>query len=503
MPSPKTLLYAALGIIAGSVILWYFSGDAPEYITAYLLIGVTGTILGFQIAKVLAGEIPWYYPHAIILASYFMMYVAAPAVTVWIGPYSEYYKRDLSGYEISYALGVSAVGAFFYLVGYRYGPKRASLPRRVEWYFSDTSAVQNMFPYMVLAMMAIGLAAWAYGYKVSGGVAAHLRDFGGSRRTFDSEAGGIVLHLGKFIWVASMLWMARYGLKISTFIVIGAASIPLLLYGSRSFIAILLLGTFIVWRFRWTEKVPKLVWVGMAFALVMLMSFYVMLRSTGGDVSEARRAYNQQISTVEGRVQSVTHSFSFIGPMAETLQEMGNKIPYQYGRTLATITYIIPNRIWPNEDKMKYFRTGSRIYTEELFPHRVDKISMAPSIMAEYYINFGWPGVAFLSFATGWAIRWFERLMLDHPHRRHQVAWIAFAALVSVNMLRVMKNGFNTIIYAVYFAIPIILVYWPNISLFFSPPPEGTEDEGIEEDESGYFGWEGSEGELAHHRQEQ
>ena len=263
MPSVKTLMYSALGIIVGSFILWHFSGDKPEYLSAYVLIGITGTILGFQIAKVLSGEIPWYYPHAVVLASYFMMYVAGPAVAMWIGPYSEYYERDLSGYEVRYALGVGALGAFFYLVGYRLGPKRPKLPRRLEWYFTDTPSVQTFFPYMVILLIIIGLSAWAYGYKVSGGLAAHLRDFGGSRLTFDAEAGGIVLHLGKFVWVGSVLWMSRYGLRLSTLLVIGAASVPLLLYGSRSFVAILLLGTFIVWRYRWVKKVPLIVWVAM------------------------------------------------------------------------------------------------------------------------------------------------------------------------------------------------------------------------------------------------
>jgi len=398
------------------------------------------------------------------------MYVASPAVRMWIGPYSAYYERDLSGGELSYALAACTVGVFCYLVGYRMGPKKARLSRGLEWYFTDTPAVQSLFPLMTGLVIVVGLGAWAYAFSVSGGVSAHLRDFGGSRQTLDATAGGLVLHLGKFIWVGAALWMSRYGLKLSTLLVIGATSVPLLLYGSRSYIAILMLGVFIVWRYRFMVKVPKIVWVGMTAALILLMSAYVMLRSTGGNVQQAAKAYTEATSTTEGKIASLTEAFAFIVPMSEMLQETPDKIPYQYGRTFLTVLYIIPNYIWPNKSEL--FTSGSRVYTEGLFPQRADTVTLTPSIMSEFYINFGWFGVTIFPLITGMVIRWFEMLIMGNPHRRNQVAWIAFGAVVSVNLLRVMKNGVGTVIFAVYFAVPVFIVYWPNIGLLFSPPSD-------------------------------
>lgn len=479
MKSYKSYGYLALGLTLGAVALWLLSGDAdnPEYLGPYLLVALSGFILSFPVSKVIAGEIPWYSPHAVVLASYFMMYVASPAVRMWIGPYSDYYRRDLSGAELSYALAACAVGVFFYLVGYRFGPKKAKLSRGLEWYFTDTPAVQSLFPWMTGLVIIIGLGAWAFAFATSGGVGAHLRDFGGSRQTLDAQAGGIVLHLGKFIWVGAALWMSRYGLRLSTFLVIAATSAPLLLYGSRSFIAMMLLGCFICWRFRFVDKVPKLVWAGMAAALIILMSGYVLLRQTGGNVQRAAQMYTQATSTTEGKVAAMTEAFAFIVPMAELLQETPDKVPYQYGRSFGTVFYVIPNMIWPN--KQELFQPASRLYTEKLFPHRADKITITPSIMSEFFINFGWFGVVLCPLAIGWFIRWFEQVIMGHPHRKNQVAWIAFGAIVSINMLRVMKNGFGTIIYAFYFAVPLFIVYWPNIGLLFSPPPDGaTFDDG-------------------------
>jgi len=295
VPNYKSLAYTVLGIFVGALVLWTFSGNRPDYFGAFLLIAISGAFLLFPIGKVISGEIPWFSPHAIVIASLFMMYVASPAVTMWIGPFSKYYNRNLAGSELAFALSASTVAIAMYLLGYKLGPKKAKLTNGLEWYFTDTKAVQTFFPMMVGLVLIIGLVAWAYAFKVSGGVGAHVRDFGGSRRDLDAAAGGLVLHLGKFIWIGAALWMSRYGLRFSTLIVLGVVSIPLLLYGSRSFIAVLFLGVFIVWRFRWVKKVPIVVWVGMASGLVVLMSGYVILRATRGNVSQAVRSEERRV----------------------------------------------------------------------------------------------------------------------------------------------------------------------------------------------------------------
>ncbi len=504
MPRPKTLLYTALGTIIGVLGLWHFSGDNPSYISAYALIGLIGVMLGFQIAKVLSGEIPWYTPHAVVLAAYFMMYCAAPAITLWIGPYSDYYERNLTGAELTRTFTIVLVGVACYLIGYKFGPKRVKLPRGIEWYFTDTPAVMNLFPYMVGLVLAIGLFAWGYNYATTGGIASHIQNMGKGRPEFVAESGGFMIHLGKFIWVGAALWMSRYGLKLSTIVVFGATAAPLLLYGSRSFIAILFIGMFIVWRFRWMNKVPLVVWAGMASALIILMSGYVILRKTGGDIGAAQQIYAEQNETFQGKLYSATHAFSFVPSMVEMVEEMGDKIDYQYGRTFGSIFFFVPTFIWPNQTEV--FTSPSRVYTESLYADRADKITLTPTIMMEYYMNFGWFGVVLCSMFMGWFVKWFEKVIMGHPHRKLQVAWIAFGAVVTANLLRVMKNSFGALVFAVYFAVPMIMVYWPNFNYLFSPPPEGSEDEGISPHEYGYFGWdepyEGAwgDGQLAHYQ---
>jgi len=476
----KSFAYFALGSVIGSVLLWALSGNNPEYVSAYMLVGLTGFLLGIPLSKIVSGESPWYGPHAITLLAFFMMYVAAPAVAMWLGPWSDYYTRNLTGSELNFMMLVAFTGILFYILGNRLGPKNPKVPRGIEWYFTDTPAVQSLFPIMTGLVFGVGLAAWAYAYAVTGGVGAHLTDLGGNRPELNAAAGGITLHLRKFVWIGAALWMSRYGLRISTFIIVGLAAIPLLLYGSRSFIAILFVGCFIVWRFRWTPKVPKIVWAGMAAGLIVLMSGYVLLRQTEGNVTEAAASYKSMISSTEGKVAALTGAFTYVGPMSEMLQEVGDKVPYQYGRTFGALLFVIPTALWPQQTEV--FTGMGRLYTESLFPHRAGKITITPSIMTEYYVNFGWLGIIACSFFQGWLTKWFEGVLIGNPHRKYQVAWIAFAAVFSVNLLRVMKDSVGTLAFARYFALPVIIVYWPNIGLLFSPPPEPT---GFDDDEAG------------------
>ena len=62
-------------------------------------------------------------------------------------------------------------------------------------------------------------------------------------------------------------------------------------------------------------------------------------------------------------------------------------------------------------------------------------------------------------------------ILCDDPRRRYQLPWIVFSALVTVNMVRVFKNGFGTLVFMFYFFVPLALCYFANLKFLFSPPP--------------------------------
>lgn len=464
MKSYKTLGLAILGFLAGVTALFVAGGFREAYIPTVLLIVLGGALLSLPVSRILTGHSPWYSPHAFALASLGLIYVVAPAIALIFRFESDFYERELSPAEFQEAMVWAVAGIAAYLVGFRLGPKRTTFNRGVEWYFADTPEVRANLNAFAIVIWFAGMCAWGYMFFAVGG--GDLDSFGTERGTLVKGAGGFIYHVAKFAYVGALLYFCRNGLTILSVGMIASLTFFLLIFGSRSFVGILLLGALIVYRFRFVNKIPILLWVGTAVSMFMIMGFLAALRATK-DVGRAVAAYKEATATLEGKVLSVLGYFDFVIPMAEVIQNMGTRIPFQNGKTLLTVTYIIPSFLWQGQ---YMFQSASQIYTHTLYGDRQSKATLTPSIAAEFYMNFGGIGVIGGMLFMGLFIRWLHSRLVENPRRRYQFAWIVFSALISVNMVRVFKNGFGTTVFMFYFFAPLAMCYFPNLKFLFSPP---------------------------------
>lgn len=487
--SPKTLKtfgVAVLSIIGGTLFLFLLGGMKPEYIGSYALLGVSGTVLAYPLSRVLTGQTPWFSLHAVVMAILFMYYVAAPASVIYFDFESNYFGRAISPEEMFGPVLATLVGICCYLLGHQIGPKRPRLTRGLEWYFTDTELSWPQLGTNAVLIFVLGVVAWVYMFAIGGGAEAALANMGGHRRDLITGAGGFVFHVAKFAYVGVLLAVCRWRLNIFTLAMLIPFTLLLLLWGARSFVAILLIGTLIVYRFRYLKKVPLSVWAGFAIGVFFLMTYLVVLRAAGGSLERANRIYARRTEGLEGKVEAFMADFSFMIQMAEVYDSMGSKIPYQYGRTFGTVSYIIPGFIW--QGQYDVFKSGSLVYLENLFPERVGKIGITPSIMSEFYMNFGWYGIVGCSGLMGVLVRWWDGVMIRPSPRKYQSAFIVIHALFSMNMMRVMKNGSHELIFPVYFLVPLFFAYYPNSRFLFNPPamlPEAPEEPVVESD-AGY-----------------
>ena len=475
MPSLKTILISLFGTLTWAVLLFAIGGQRPAYSVCYLLIAVNSLILAVPTAKIFAGETPWYSMHAVVMAGFALYYVLAPTALLHYSVQSEAFQRQYSSGELAAALFITNIGLLAYVFGYRYGPrKKTQLPDRFEWFFTDTPQVQSTYNLAAIFVFICGITAWAYMFTKSGGLAAHLEAGGGARAAAVQSTGGYVFHVAKWAYAGSLLYLARNKINLISIAMIGSLGLMLFYYNSRSFAFTLLIGAAIVYRVRFMDRFP--VWMAAAGmgGIVFLQLFMRLLRGTGGNFSSALTEQKSLWGSIDSFILSALGDVMSIKNMAEVIAVMPEKIPYQLGRTFFSLLYIIPGFIWRGQ--YQFITPANVIYVETFFENRVGKISMSSMIMLEFYMNFGWIGVIVLMFLCGMFVRWFQAVTIDNPFRKYQCAYIVYHAIMAIQIVRVIKSGVPTLLQFVYFLVPFVIVYLPNISLLFSGPPATAED---------------------------
>jgi hypothetical protein len=461
--SEKTNVLAMLGLVIGAAVLFLAGGAKPQFLPAYVLISLTGTLLIVNLAKIAGGQLPWYSPHAAVLFFFFLIEVAAPFPVILFDLESRVYRRPLLPAEMFWASTVSLLGVCCYLLGWRWGPKRQSFGPTIEHLISDTPQVMRFIPIVSVCVFALSILAWAYMYRVGGGIAVHMENLGGGRRELVRGAGGYVWHIARFGYAAVLIYLAYAGFRS----VIGWSMLILLgglltAFGSRSFLAILLIGAFVVYGMRFREHVPLFVWIVVGTTSFFVATFLVLLRMTEGHVDEAAVIYRENIATVEGFVLLLLGHMTFVIQRAELMEHLAVTGDYQLGGTFLNLLQIIPGMIWPQQYQVLP-PTGTQYYMMTFFPHRLGRMSMSSNIFTEFYLNFAYPGVIIGSFLFGYAIRWIHSRLVANPIRRHQIFPAVFVALLAINWFRLIKSGTPVLLTMLYIALPLLLIYALNI----------------------------------------
>lgn len=466
MPKGLAITCAIIGVMVCMLILWALSGHSAEYVSTYGLLGLITLMIGFASRKILSNETPWWSPHAFVLATLFLYFVVASVAVIHYRVESMAFGRVFAPHELNAGLTVVAISVATYLVGFRIGPKKQKFSDRIEWFFTDTPAVQARFNMIVLTLFVVGVLSWALIFAAAGGVAAHLRNMADRQETV-ARAGGIPLHLAKWAFVAFFLYFSRNGVRLTTIAMFGVLMLIYLAFGSRNWVGMFLAGTAIVYRMRF-GKIPNVVWVGGVIGLAFVQSFLVLLRVTSGDIGRAQFIYSRQMKTTEGLVMSLVGDFQFIRYLSDLTVSMGTEVPYQWGRTLLSFLFVIPSFLW---DPRGVLATGADVYMQNLTPDHIETVSVGPSLLGEFIMNFGWAGVIIMPFVLGWLCKWFQSSVIMQPHRKYQVAFPAMAAIVGPEMLSFIKHGFLDMTLIPYLMLPLVIPYLPNLTYLLSGPP--------------------------------
>jgi hypothetical protein len=122
------------------------------------------------------------------------------------------------------------------------------------------------------------------------------------------------------------------------------------------------------------------------------------------DTGEAfRRALNPSVSRV-----------SLLNQTANVIDLTPSVVPYQYGSLYSymAITWI-PRFVWPDKPSMneanQYYQVAYGLTTED----DLGKVAISVGLLAEGFINFGWPGVFGIMFLAGIFFDFYQRTFLS------------------------------------------------------------------------------------------
>lgn len=100
---------------------------------------------------------------------------------------------------------------------------------------------------------------------------------------------------------------------------------------------------------------------------------------------------------------------SLLSTTANIIDLTPSTVPYQYGQTYSYLfVAFIPRFVWPDKpsanDANRFYQVAYGLTAEE----DLEFASFGAGVLAEGYINFGWPGVAAIMFLLGIFFDWFQ-----------------------------------------------------------------------------------------------
>lgn len=470
MTNWKRAVIMLASLVVGTLILFIAGERQPRYLLPYAMICLVGIIICWNLGAALNRSIAWYSPHIFILLFLFLIEVGAPITTIALDFESAVYNRPLLPGEMAAASGVSLIAILAYLIGWKLGPKRQTLSPGLERMIRDTPQTGVYVSVFAFATFLVSILAWAYMYAAGGGIAAHVTDMGGGRRDLIQEASGLVWHLARFGYAAVFLYFAARGPRsLLAWLMFFTLAALLFSFGSRSYLAILLAGMLIVYRFRFTNKTPKTLLLISAGVLFMVATFLSLLRQTEGSIGAAMDIYQYQISDLRGTAELVFGHLTFIINRAELMNHLADTGDYQYGKTYLNLLQIIPERIWPAQREMLP-PPGNMYYLQTFFPERIGKVSLSNNLITEMYLNFWYPGVIVGCMFFGICVRFLHAKLVAPDWRRMHIFPAVITALLAVSWFRLIKSGSGVLISFFYLLFPVLVFYFFK-SLFSSAPP--------------------------------
>lgn len=217
------------------------------------------------------------------------------------------------------------------------------------------------------------------------------------------------------VWSRKLSRLERY-LLLSLFIPAALMVLYLKLGGKEMAIVTLGMPAIAYWYVH--RKPPwKSILAVMLVGLFVIFPIYNTYRNQSDRLDNVRRmsqtinvaTYWNTKSFMDNSVRAFLQRMGIITSVAVVLRDVPDLVPYSNGKTLvlAPIGIFIPRVLWPGKPVIKVGREFGLTFR---MVNAVDRnTSIAPSLVGEYYWNFGLPGVVIGMFLTGGVYRFIYR----------------------------------------------------------------------------------------------
>ena len=350
-------------------------------------------------------------PVFLFVGLYAFYYISRPLYIIYTGEKTSLLGFYLDRETLTVALVYCALGLFAFLVGYYRGRSRPVVGRVMGQAAIDTKKMW----WLALGCIAVGVVAYAYVIFVLGGGLAETFNTERTARYFIVAKNPYVANLTALIGIGVLAIFYLAIIKPSTqvrwrlFFVLAVAygAFDIAFSGSRRNIvnivfSMLLMRHYLRRPFNLRRALPWL-------ALLVVFSFtWVYIRS----------AMHQGVGAVRERIGQTDAGLMFDNVYAEGdngvfdyLVAIINTVPtqydYSYGAGLMRFAYfVVPREVWPDKPE-----NLSRVLTQRYDPLTyLGGGSATPSLVGEFYLEFGWlgilPGALALGYFFGRGYRW-------------------------------------------------------------------------------------------------
>lgn len=270
---------------------------------------------------------------------------------------------------------------------------------------------------IIIIFSSISICSFYFIIKLSGGVSFYFGNIRDAMVAITSGStiffmGVLLIQIPLLTWFCMILERNKY--SVFFFIYFILASILLISLGERGHFVFLLISMLIC--FHYLKRRIKTIQV---FSLAMFIILFVVIYGRYRDFTEE----NQQIKKAGIKIDLniLTTYRYFIGHFdqlrltKDVIRHVPEKLEFQYGKTFFNfLVKPIPSRIWQNKPQ-----GAGRIITESLYPKANSfGVTVAPSLLAELYLNFHVIGIIIGMFIFGMVCKLlYELLMMNRSNK--------------------------------------------------------------------------------------
>jgi hypothetical protein len=260
----------------------------------------------------------------------------------------------------------------------------------------------------VLVASLVGCWSWL---QTQGGLMGRLGSAYGSQ---GSPALYTIAHVGLLVGTLLMAWRVinkENRLQRDTVLLLAVLAFDGLFYGVvmgvRKYVLFLFFGMLTMWMLRrGPRSLPKVTTAVVLIALMIFFSAWGVLRGTPVSVllgmkSGVEYSIGPNAKLESGYLSAICDPF---GGACKVMEVFPERESFKHGGSLVVILLgFIPRAIWPE----KPVGIGKEItrYYEGPFYQQLGGLSMASTLLGEFWVNFGWLGIIGGGFLLGVACR--------------------------------------------------------------------------------------------------